>query len=56
MPVGVPPAVPVTVAVNVTDWLPTEGFGDELSEMALGLSTVCVTGFELLAPKVVSPL
>lgn len=30
-PVGVPPPVPVTVAVNVTDWLTALGLGDDVN-------------------------
>src|SRR5262245_22563265 len=33
LPLGVPP-VPVTVAVNVTGWPKTEGFAEELTEVA----------------------
>jgi hypothetical protein len=35
VPVGVPP-VPVTVAVNVTDWPAVEGFREELRAVLLG--------------------
>ena len=47
-PVGVPPEVLVTVAVNVTDWPLTDGLSDDASAVALGLTMICV-----VAPDVV---
>lgn len=56
VPVGVPVLpveLSVTVAVNVTELLNTEGFCDELTVvLVLAWLTVCVTALELLAPKV----
>ena len=50
VPVGVPPAVLVTVAVNVTAVSYTHlGLSDEVSAAADGLPlTTCVTGLEVL--------
>lgn len=55
MPVGVPPAELVTVAVNVTDCPATDGLSDEVMAVALALSTICVSTLEVLAAKLVSP-
>ena len=55
VPVGVPPAVLLTVAVNVTGWPVMEGFTEETSEVALGLSTICVMELDVLVAKLVSP-
>jgi hypothetical protein len=55
VPVGVPP-VPVTVAVNVTDWPAVDGLTDEASTVVLGLPlTTCVTTEDVLPAKLVSP-
>ena len=56
-PVGVPPAVLVTVAVNVTDWPTTSGLSEEASAVALGLPLItCVSvGDDVLPLKVASP-
>jgi hypothetical protein len=52
VPVGVPPAVLVTVAVNVTDWPTTSGLREEATAVALGLPvTTCVTAVETLEAK-----
>jgi hypothetical protein len=56
VPVGVPPAVLVTVAVNVTDWPPTEGLSDEVSNVALGFRLIiCMMGLAVLEAKFGSP-
>jgi hypothetical protein len=46
VPVGVPP-LPLTVAVNVTDWPDVLGFSDDVTAVVapVGL-TVCVSGDE----------
>ena len=57
VPVGVPPAVLVTVAVKVTDWLPTEGFSDEVSIVVVGAAlTVCRMIWDALEGNFASPL
>src|SRR2546427_649855 len=59
VPVGVPVpgAVAVTVAVNVTDWPETDGFGDETTALeVLALLTVWVRLAEVLVLKLPSPL
>jgi hypothetical protein len=55
VPVGVPPAVLETVAVNVTDCPPRDGLSDDPSTVALGLSTTCVTAVDVLVAKFESP-
>src|SRR6266404_5675800 len=56
VPVGVP-LVPLTAAVNVTDWPNTEGFSEELTVVVVEpLLTVCVNAAEVLLVKVASPL
>jgi hypothetical protein len=57
VPVGVPApgATAVTVAVKVTDWPNTDGFGDAVSAVAvLAAPTVCVIAAEVLPLKLVS--
>jgi hypothetical protein len=55
VPVGVPP-VPVTVAVNVTDWPTVEGFTEEVSAVVLAfVLTTCVTTVDVLVAKFESP-
>jgi hypothetical protein len=59
VPVGVPP-VDVTVAVNVTDWPITDGFGEEVTVVvvsALFTVTWTVTSPEFRAkvPSVLAP-
>ena len=50
-PVGVP-LVPVTVAVNVTDWPNTDGFCEEATTVVeLALLTVCVKLVDVLLLK-----
>src|SRR6185436_15181782 len=58
VPLGVPApgAVAVTVAVKVTVWPKTDGFGVEASVVAvLALFTVCVPLADVLALKLASP-
>ena len=55
VPVGVPTAVLVTAAVNITDWVTTEGLIDEARVVALGLSTTWVRTLEVLVAKLASP-
>ena len=56
VPVAVP-LVPVTAAVNVTDWPNTVGFVEEVSAVVLGdWLTICVSGELVLAVKLPSPL
>ena len=57
LPVGTV-AVPAelnTIASNNTDWLRTEGFGEENSIVVVALDTTCVTVVEVLGAKFVSP-
>jgi hypothetical protein len=54
-PVGVP-AADVTVAVKVTDPPGLEGFGDEVSVVAVVANTSCDKAGEVLPLKVESPL
>src|SRR5947209_4852072 len=59
VPVGVPlpGATALTVAVNVTEVLTTEGLSDEVTVfVVLGLMTVCVTVKGVLLLKLPSPL
>ncbi len=59
VPVGVPApgATALTVAVKVTDWPKTVGFGDEASVVTLSaLLTVCVRVEETFVRKFASPL
>src|ERR1700674_4603410 len=57
VPVGVPPAVLVTVAVNVTDWPPTEGLSDDTSTVVVGAAlTVCRMIWDALEGNFESPL
>jgi hypothetical protein len=55
VPVGVPPLPDVTVAVNVTGWLNTDGFGEDVAvvDVALRFWTDC-TVLPLLAAKIES--
>ena len=58
VPVGVPPfnEVTVTIAVNVTSWPTLDGFGAELSKVAVvPLSTVCVSVADVLPAYCTSP-
>ena len=62
VPVGVPVAELLTVAVRRTDWSTADGFGEELSAMNVGAVmgtevgfTVCVTTFDVLGEKFASP-
>ncbi len=57
VPVGVPEpgATAATVAMNVTDWLNTEGFADEVSAVVvLPWFTVWVKTLEVLPLKLLS--
>ena len=59
VPVGVPvPEVALTVAVNVTFWLRTEGFGEELNAVVvpIRLLIVSVSAGEVLELSLPSPL
>jgi len=55
LPVGVPAAVEVTVAVKVTDWPLADGFTEEVSAVDVVPFTVCVSTDEVLPAKLVSP-
>jgi hypothetical protein len=58
LPVGVAPpgALPVTIAVKVTDWPAWLGFDEDCSEIAeLALSTIWLRFVELVV-KLLSPL
>ena len=56
VPVGVPPYLPVTVAVNATVCPSCEGFGEDVRVVVLAaLNTFCLSGAELLGRKVESP-
>jgi hypothetical protein len=56
IPVGVPIELLLTVAVNVTDCPVVEGLIDEVTTVVVVVTvTVCVSGAELLLPKVASP-
>jgi hypothetical protein len=58
VPLGVPapPAVALTVPVNVTDWPDTEGFTDEVTVVAVcDWFTVCVKTGDVLVVKLVFP-
>src|ERR1700674_4484128 len=58
-PLGVPApgATAVTVAMNTTPWPTAEGFCVEISAVAeSALLMVCVSGAEILAVKLLSPL
>ena len=55
VPVGVP--VPLTVAVNITDWPTLLGFTEDANvTVELPLCTVCVNAVDVLDSKFVSPL
>src|ERR1035438_1672090 len=59
VPAGTPPpgAVAATVAVNVSDWLYTEGLADELTTVVVAaLFTVWAAAFPLLFPHPVPPV
>jgi hypothetical protein len=57
VPVGVPLALEVTVAVNVTDWLKLDGFGVETKvTVVLPCCTAWLNTDEVLALKLASPL
>jgi len=56
VPVGVPGAVDVTVAVNVTDWPAVDGFSEDATAVAVVPLTTCVTTEDVLDAKVASPL
>jgi hypothetical protein len=43
VPVGVPPTVEVTVAVNVTDWPSVDGLRDELKRVVEAAVATAVT-------------
>ena len=56
VPDGVVEPVPVTVAVKVTVWPKTDGFGEPVTVVVLLLAlTVCVSAAEELVTKFVSP-
>lgn len=56
VPLGIPPAEGVTVAVKVTDWPNVEGFREELTAVVVAaLFTVCVNAGDVLPAKFVSP-
>ena len=55
-PVGVPPIVLETVAVNVTDWPPMEGFNEEVTVDVVGLTfTTSEIALDVLTAKIESP-
>ena len=55
-PVGMPGAVEVTVAVNVTGIPKTDGFAEDVTVVAVAsILTTCVIVFEVLTPKLASP-
>jgi hypothetical protein len=55
-PAGVPVNEVVTVAVNVTDWSPIEGFNDEASDVVVGARlTTWVSTLDVLAANVELP-
>src|SRR5437899_2050808 len=55
VPLGVP-LPDVTVAVNVTGWLSTEGFAFDARVVVVVASTVWFMVFDVLAAKVAAPL
>jgi len=55
LPVGDPPAVAVTVAVNVTDWPPWDVLDDDLSAVVVERLMVWESALDVLAGKVASP-
>jgi hypothetical protein len=56
VPLGVPSNSPVTVAVNITDWVAMDGFRLEAKAvLVLARFTVCDKTDELLGEKFVSP-
>jgi hypothetical protein len=56
VPVAVPGAVEVTVAVKVTDCPKSDGLADDTIAVAVaGKLTACVTVFDVLAAKLASP-
>ena len=55
VPVGVPPPVPVTVELNVTDCPLTDGLSDDVTVVVVGFSTTCVSARDVLPEKFESP-
>jgi hypothetical protein len=56
VPDGVLEPMPVTMAVKMTVWPKTDGFGETLTAVLLLLAfTVCVIAAEVLVTKLVSP-
>jgi hypothetical protein len=56
VPVGVPDAVDVTFAVNLTNWPNSAGFKEDVNAVVVAFSTTCVTAAEVLVVKYVAPL
>ena len=56
VPVGVPAALEVTVAVNVTDCPKGDGFSEDVTVAVLAaVFTVCVSAAEVLVAKLALP-